>query len=109
MKAYIHNPWELPDSTTSGNLIPPQWFMRVGMLAWSMYTTEEVRGLSVRQRRCRFPHESNLLISPIYSYNLCRMQCRMLLAHRLCGCVPHFYRRTGTPTIVHLSTMAYWP
>ncbi|EFA12114.2 Pickpocket protein 11-like Protein [Tribolium castaneum] len=45
------------------------------------------------QRKCRFYDESNLKHSPAYSYVLCRMECRAALAKRLCGCVPHFYRK----------------
>lgn len=49
--------------------------------------------LSVSQRQCRFAHESDILeTSPIYSFNLCQNECRLRLALRTCGCVPHFYR-----------------
>ncbi|XP_013164429.1 PREDICTED: uncharacterized protein LOC106115545 [Papilio xuthus] len=48
--------------------------------------------LSIGQRRCRFPHENNLKHNAIYTYTLCRMECRIKLCLKYCGCVPHFYR-----------------
>jgi len=49
----------------------------------------------VWQRQCRFTHESEEMFNtPVYSYFLCRNECRMKLALRLCNCIPHFYRST---------------
>lgn len=65
------------------------------VVSLAIHSTEGVRSLSESQRKCRFLEESDLHISPVYSYNLCRMQCRVDQAMRLCGCVPHFYRNKG--------------
>ncbi|XP_044264094.1 acid-sensing ion channel 5-like [Tribolium madens] len=59
----------------------------------NMSTGFDVLYLTIKQRKCRFYDESNLKHSPAYSYVLCRMECRAALAKRLCGCVPHFYRK----------------
>ena len=69
--------------------------LTVKVVSLTIYSTEDVRSLSVSQRKCRFLEESDLDISPVYSYNLCRMQCRVTQALQLCGCVPHFYRSKG--------------
>lgn len=56
----------------------------------------EIYRLSISQRQCRFSHESDVMIaSPIYSYNLCHIECRMRMSLKLCNCIPHFYRSTG--------------
>ncbi|TMW49502.1 hypothetical protein DOY81_005421, partial [Sarcophaga bullata] len=48
---------------------------------------------STKQRKCRFQYESETLqTSPIYTFGLCLAECRLFLALRVCGCVPHFYR-----------------
>lgn len=47
-------------------------------------------------RKCRLEHEAEpLAASPIYSYNLCRSQCRFRMAMKECGCIPYFYRNVG--------------
>jgi Amiloride-sensitive sodium channel len=45
----------------------------------------------IEQRHCRFPYESNLTYFPIYTYNLCRQDCRIKKFLELCGCIPFFY------------------
>jgi len=50
----------------------------------------ELRRLSVAQRRCVFFDEPVLPVG-VYSYNLCKMDCRRRLAIALCECVPYFY------------------
>lgn len=62
--------------------------------------------LSVSQRQCRFAHESDILeTSPIYSFNLCQNECRLRLALKTCGCVPHFYRSKSKYTPVSPSCL----
>lgn len=52
--------------------------------------------LSISQRQCRFTNEAETMASsPVYSYNLCKIECRKQLAIQKCGCIPHFYRATG--------------
>lgn len=52
--------------------------------------------MSPSQRKCRLEHESDVLLtSSVYSFNLCRSQCRFMMALKECGCVPYFYRNTG--------------
>ncbi|XP_059221736.1 acid-sensing ion channel 5-like [Stomoxys calcitrans] len=46
---------------------------------------------TVRQRNCRFGHESNLTHFPIYTKNLCIQECRLRLVYEVCKCIPHFY------------------
>ncbi|XP_055843183.1 uncharacterized protein LOC129909991 [Episyrphus balteatus] len=53
------------------------------------------RSTTVEQRKCRFPHESNLTHFPIYTRNLCYQECRINLAYKLCKCIPHFYPNRG--------------
>lgn len=36
-----------------------------------------------------------MIANPVYSFNLCRMECRMKMAMKYCGCIPHFYRNRG--------------
>ncbi|XP_055843170.1 uncharacterized protein LOC129909987 [Episyrphus balteatus] len=53
------------------------------------------KSTTIEQRKCRFPHESNLAHFPIYTRNLCQQECRINLAYKLCKCIPHFYPNRG--------------
>lgn len=55
-------------------------------------TSTELRRLTPQQRRCRFMNEPMKdMDTPVYSYNLCRMNCRKKFALEKCNCVPYFY------------------
>lgn len=45
----------------------------------------------ISQRGCRFPWESNLTHYQYYTRRLCFSECRINLAMKYCGCIPHFY------------------
>ncbi|KAG8323117.1 hypothetical protein J6590_009762 [Homalodisca vitripennis] len=88
---YLHNNQEIPDIASKGDDIPAAHFRVVDVTALSIVSAAELTTLSIQQRRCQYLHESTLLLNPVYSYNLCRMDCRVRLIHQLCGCVPYFY------------------
>lgn len=92
---YYHSPSEVADMSGRSLLSINNSYTTLDLSALSIYSTKEARSLSVAQRKCRFLEESNLKISPVYTYNLCRMQCRVKLCQALCGCVPYFYRSIG--------------
>lgn len=89
---YLHSSNETADFASQRLESPAGSYKTLDISALSIYTSEEAAALKVEQRRCRFLEESNLILSPVYSYNLCRNECRMKLANERCGCVPHFYR-----------------
>ncbi|KAE8738754.1 hypothetical protein FOCC_FOCC015764 [Frankliniella occidentalis] len=70
------------------------WNRRIARLSFDAketYTTDSARQLSIRQRRCVFEDEIALVTDTIYTFTACMRQCRMELAHALCGCIPPFY------------------
>ncbi|KAF2894804.1 hypothetical protein ILUMI_11367 [Ignelater luminosus] len=71
----------------------------------TIFTTDRAHVLAPSQRKCRFYDESDLRHSPVYSYVLCRMECRASLAKRLCGCIPHFYRHLDGEKVCDVSGM----
>ncbi|KAK3932274.1 Pickpocket protein 11 [Frankliniella fusca] len=91
---YLHSSNETADFASQRLESPAGSYKTLDISALSIYTSEDAAGLDVSQRRCRFLVEPKnpLTLSPVYSYNLCRNECRMKLAQRRCGCVPHFYR-----------------
>lgn len=94
-QAFLHSSMEAPDIAVRTFYSTIDIFKSLEVSAISTFSTENVRFLNVEQRKCRFPTESTLVTSPVYSYRLCRNECRMKLARKLCGCVPYFYRASG--------------
>ncbi|KAF6200688.1 hypothetical protein GE061_005132 [Apolygus lucorum] len=88
----IHSPFEVPDVSTVYQTSLANFYMSIDVTAMSTVSTEETRSLSTTQRKCRFLEESNLKTTPVYSYNQCRSECRMMLAYKLCKCIPFFHR-----------------
>ncbi|CAH1373761.1 unnamed protein product [Tenebrio molitor] len=67
---------------------------------------EAIRDLSPKQRNCKFnddPHD--LKHSPVYTYNLCRIECRINLALKYCNCTPHYYKRNADEQICNMAGM----
>lgn len=91
----ITGPYDIPDVSTKRMNSEPLYYKTVELTALSIISADSVRDLSLRQRKCRYYDESNLEISDIYTYILCRMQCRLDLAFKLCKCIPFFYRKSS--------------
>lgn len=91
-KGFLHSPYEIPDVACRIYPSPESHYKTLDVTALSIYSTPEIKFLTPKQRGCRFLQESNLDISPVYTYNMCRIQCRMEQARKLCGCVPYFYK-----------------
>jgi hypothetical protein len=119
LQVYLHSASEIPDVSSHFMDLEHRTQLTASVVSLAIYSTSDVRSLSLSQRKCRFPEESDLDISPVYSYNLCRMQCRMDQAMRLCGCVPHFYRTSSKSNVGpyhstnrkkcrHLKTLMSW-
>lgn len=89
---------EIPDKTICFN----DWFL--GSDSGQICDFTIFSRLSISQRRCRFPHESNLKHNPIYTYTMCRMECRISLCLKYCNCIPHFYRRIGKFYLINMHT-----
>ena len=92
---FIYGPSEFPDIALSRLVSKNTSYKTLDLTALSIVSSKSVEDLRIQQRKCRLQHESNLLTSPVYSYNLCRMECRMKECFKLCNCVPYFYRPIG--------------
>jgi len=92
---YYHSPHDVLDVSHNGFPVGDNVMIIVRVGALATYTTLEAREMSIQQRKCRYPDENNLRISPIYTFNFCQMECRMKIARQKCDCIPHFYRKTG--------------
>ncbi|GFG29760.1 hypothetical protein Cfor_03333 [Coptotermes formosanus] len=105
LQFYYHSPHDVLDASYKGYHIPENMIKIVMVGALTTYTTAEARSLSIQQRKCRFSDENYLRISPVYTFNYCRLECRMRIARRKCDCIPHFYRNTGQAKICDVQGM----
>ncbi|KAK4881415.1 hypothetical protein RN001_004734 [Aquatica leii] len=98
-KIFFHGYNELPDLCTKGYYLSAATATHFGLTVTTVLTDEEQPYLTIKQRNCRFPEESNLQHSPVYSYNFCRIECRIHLSLRLCNCTPYYYRHIRNESI----------
>uniref|UniRef100_A0A1I8PIK6 Sodium channel protein Nach n=1 Tax=Stomoxys calcitrans TaxID=35570 RepID=A0A1I8PIK6_STOCA len=90
---FFHSSGDIPSITKQRYTFPETDYTTVELIALEIYTAEDGKAFSTKQRKCRFHYEAEgMLTSPIYSFGLCLAECRMFLALKICHCVPHFYR-----------------
>ncbi|XP_076294152.1 acid-sensing ion channel 1 [Lasioglossum baleicum] len=73
-------------------LVKPKFLQRPVMSIFSIKTKPNVQGLHVHQRRCKFTSDGGLNTWPIYTANMCIIECRMRKIQHHCKCRPHFAR-----------------
>lgn len=96
---FLHEPQEVLDIASRHYNSSEGFYMKLYVTAVTVYTSPEAAQLSIAQRRCRFPHENNLKHSSIYTYNMCKIECRIKLCLKYCQCIPYFYRKVGDEKI----------
>ncbi|XP_018798894.1 PREDICTED: sodium channel protein Nach [Bactrocera latifrons] len=90
---YFHGSGDIPNISKQRYTFPETDYTTVELIALEIYTAEEARAFTTKQRKCRYQYEAEeMRTSPIYSFGLCLAECRMFFALKVCGCVPHFYR-----------------
>lgn len=95
---YYHGPNELPSRLRKLTNEDPEQKSYISLtLVPVMIKAEEItRGLFEFQRKCKFEDESTLDYFPqTYTYDLCRLDCRMRKFKEICNCLPFFYHRKG--------------
>ncbi|XP_035788566.1 sodium channel protein Nach-like isoform X1 [Anopheles albimanus] len=90
---YFHSPYEMPTPKKSLQLERGFFtFTKMEFKSLAISSEPSVQYLSIQQRKCRFPHESNLRFFPdYYSYDLCLLECKFYLFLKHCDCIPYFY------------------
>lgn len=104
---YYHGPYEVADIASKHVKSDEGYFLQVYFTALTLFTSDRAKNLGINQRKCRMYYESNLRHFPVYSYILCRMDCRARLAKKLCGCIPHFYRKIGKEKVIFENMICY--
>ena len=85
-KIFFHSPYEMP--TIRKSLLIERGFFtftKMDFNALAITSVPALKSLSIKQRKCRFPHESNLKFFPeYYSYGLCLLECKFYLFLKHC-------------------------
>lgn len=93
---FFHAAHEVPDISRQRYSCGESDYVSVELEALEIRTSEDAAALRISQRKCRFTEEArNMVTSPVYSFIICRIECRLKLALKLCNCIPHFYRNRG--------------
>uniref|UniRef100_A0A182NJB3 Sodium channel protein Nach n=1 Tax=Anopheles dirus TaxID=7168 RepID=A0A182NJB3_9DIPT len=105
---YFHSPYEMP--TIRKSLLIERGFFtftKMDFNALAITSVPALRSLSIQQRKCRFPHESNLKFFPeYYSYGLCLLECKFYLFLKHCDCIPYFYQISDPSKYCKLAQLA---
>ncbi|KFB48589.1 AGAP007084-PB-like protein [Anopheles sinensis] len=105
---YFHSPYEMP--TIRKSLLLERGFFtftKMDFNALAITSDPALKYLSIKQRKCRFPHESNLRFFPeYYSYGLCLLECKFYLFLKHCDCVPYFYQIADRSKYCKLTQLA---
>ncbi|CRL03774.1 CLUMA_CG016550, isoform A [Clunio marinus] len=92
-EVFYHGSMEVPDISKQKHKFPETDYTTVEFLALEILTSEDAKSLKPSQRKCNLENEADeLLTSSVYSFNLCRSQCRFRMALKECNCIPFFYR-----------------
>ncbi|CAH0554021.1 unnamed protein product [Brassicogethes aeneus] len=69
-------------------------------------STKSFLSLTREQRKCRkYDEAEDLPNSPLYSKKLCKIECRMRLCLKYCGCLPYYYRNFNGEKICNLTEL----
>ncbi|XP_033231970.1 uncharacterized protein LOC117182960 [Belonocnema kinseyi] len=55
-------------------------------------SSSQVRLLVPQQRHCKFLNDGGLKMWPVYTLNMCILECKYNQMYKACGCHPHFAR-----------------
>ncbi|CAO1302693.1 unnamed protein product, partial [Diamesa hyperborea] len=91
-EVFFHGAMEIPDISKQHQNFPETDYTTVEFLALEILTSDDAKKLSISQRKCRLETESKLSTSSIYSFNICRSECRFKMVYKECKCIPYFYR-----------------
>ncbi|XP_043523868.1 pickpocket protein 28-like [Frieseomelitta varia] len=88
----IHDPFDLITYNTVMKEMKQKTILGATMSMSKIKTKQNVKDLSVHQRKCKFFNDGGLKTWPVYTTNMCVMECRMKVIQDKCNCRPHFAR-----------------
>ncbi|KZC07762.1 Sodium channel protein Nach [Dufourea novaeangliae] len=89
------DPFETLSFGGQTKLIQLRMVQRLIMSISEIKTKSNVKELHVHQRKCKFVTDGGLKTWPVYTRNMCTIECRMRVIEKRCNCRPHFARPIG--------------
>lgn len=97
LQVFITGTNEIIDITSKYVSQPPGRVTTVYLSLLDVVSDDDIKDILPKNRKCKFGYENEgIYSSHIYSYNLCRIDCRIKLCMQYCNCTPYYYvRRNG--------------
>lgn len=108
LQFYVHSPFGFPDISNTFFPINAGNERYISLKASTTVAADALRRLTPKQRRCQFMDEpTEDMDSPVYNYNLCKMNCRKRFALEKCNCYPYFYGKSCKYLFRFLDFLSY--
>ncbi|XP_063706215.1 pickpocket protein 11-like [Culicoides brevitarsis] len=95
-RVIVHDSYDFPELNSPNVFVQHDYVARVGINPESTYSKDEIYSKDIMLRLCYSDSEIRLNVMQRYSYINCMVECRRLIAFKLCGCVPYNYPRNGS-------------
>ncbi|XP_031619228.1 acid-sensing ion channel 5-like [Contarinia nasturtii] len=92
---HFHGPFDLPQLLKKREISgSASQYKSFSLSAISVVAAKNVRTMYIWHRKCRYSDESDLVRFPLfYTYDLCKLECKINAIVEKCGCVPFFYKK----------------
>nr|XP_012141251.1 PREDICTED: uncharacterized protein LOC100882998 [Megachile rotundata] len=97
------DPFEVVAYGTPIKLLQRTVVQRSTLSIFEIKTKTNLTHLSVHQRKCKFQADGGLETWPVYTPNMCTIECRMKMIEKYCHCRPHFARPYGIRFTITIS------
>lgn len=91
----LHDSYDFPGFGATNAIVPAGKNYFISVNPTQSYATPAYRSMSYEVRECLFDGERKLHIFNKYSWVNCMTECRILILHKYCGCVPYFVRNNN--------------
>nr|XP_046470829.1 pickpocket protein 28-like [Neodiprion pinetum] len=88
----LHYPNDLPELNTWWYNLKEMSVIDIKIDVQQTEGSDELREMSKSQRECNFPEDGDLKMWPVYTRNMCILECRYNFIKSRCGCYPYFAR-----------------
>lgn len=95
-RVIVHDSYDFPELNSPNMFIQENYVSYIGIMPESTYSKNEIYNKEVMIRQCYSDREIPLNVMRRYSFINCMVECRRLIAYKMCGCIPYNYPRNGS-------------
>lgn len=86
----LHNPIETPKIAAFGMIIEPGKETRILIRPNIFVASANLQSISLKKRKCYFPHERSLRFYRTYTQKNCQRECEANFTLEMCRCVEQY-------------------